>query len=121
VIKLDLRHSIDGSQVEPLIIIGTAFKMEQSTDGTFTVSFSCFSGTNNNTGYELLKSEAIVTVDDNDFQVKHYSNTNFSKSVVAISTFFDHAKTRNHEFLVVIIRYKITLILHYKVKDGQQR
>ncbi|KOP78669.1 hypothetical protein AMS59_12705 [Lysinibacillus sp. FJAT-14745] len=87
--------SIDGTKVEPLINIGTDFKMEQSVDGTFTVSFTCFQE-QNNPGYELLKSEAIITVNDNDFRVKQYSNTDFSKTVTAISIFFDHAKTRQH-------------------------
>lgn len=87
--------SLNGSQIEPLINIGLDFKMLQSTDGTFTVSFSCFPG-QNNPGYELLKSEAIVTVDGNDFRVKQYSNPSFSKSVTAVSTFYDHAKTQKH-------------------------
>ncbi|MGE7114556.1 hypothetical protein [Lysinibacillus sp. NPDC047702] len=58
----------DGSQVEPLIKIGTDFKMEQIVDGTFTVLFSCFPS-KNNPGYELLKSESIITLDGNDFRV----------------------------------------------------
>lgn len=84
------------SQIEPLINIGTDFKMEQSTDGTFTVSFSCFPSINN-PGYDLLKPESIITVEGNDFRVKQYSNTDFSKNVTAISTFFDHSKTRQHQ------------------------
>ena len=71
-------NSLDGSQVEPLINIGTDFNMEQSVDGTFTVSFSCFPSINN-IGYELLKSESIVTIDEYDFRGKQYSDIAFSK------------------------------------------
>lgn len=81
------------SQMEPLINIGTDFKMEQSTDGSFTLSFTSFPNANN-PGYELLKSEALINVGDIDFRVKQFSNTNDSKTVTAINTFFDHAKTR---------------------------
>lgn len=85
--------SLDGSQVEPLINIGTDFKMEQSVDGTFTVSFSCFPS-DNNPGYNLLRSESIITVEGNDFKVKQYSDTAFSKTITAVSTFFELSKTQ---------------------------
>lgn len=85
----------DGSQVEPLIKIGTDFNMEQIVDGTFTVSFSCFPG-ENNPGYELLKSESIITVDGNDFRVKVFADNVYSKSVTALSIFYDHLKTYRH-------------------------
>ncbi|MEY9976597.1 hypothetical protein ABH968_001542 [Lysinibacillus sp. RC79] len=39
----------NGNQVEPLIQISN-FQMEQSVDGTFTVSSTCFQG-HNNLGY----------------------------------------------------------------------
>lgn len=83
------------SQVEPLIKIGTDFKMEQIVDGTFTVSFSCFPS-ENNPGYELLKSESIITVDGNDFRVKVFADNVYSKSVTALSIFYDHLKTYRH-------------------------
>ena len=35
------------SQIEPLINIGTDFKIEQSIDGAFTLSFTSFRGQNN--------------------------------------------------------------------------
>ena len=85
----------DGSQVEPLIKIGTDFKMEQIVDGTFTVSFSCFPS-ENNPGYELLKSESIINVDGNDFRVKVFADNVYSKSVTALSIFYDHLKTYRH-------------------------
>ncbi|WP_286923015.1 MULTISPECIES: phage tail protein [Lysinibacillus] len=85
----------DGSQVEPLIKIGTDFKIEQIVDGTFTVSFSCFPS-ENNPGYELLKSESIITVDGNDFRVKVFADNVYSKSVTALSIFYDHLKTYRH-------------------------
>lgn len=83
------------SQLEPLINIGTDFKIEQSIDGAFTVSFTSFRG-QNNPGYELLKSESIVKVGEYDFRIKQFSNTVESKTVTAISTFFGHSKTRQH-------------------------
>ena len=85
----------DGSQVERLIKIGTDFKMEQLVDGTFTVSFSCFPS-ENNPDYELLKSESIITVDGNDFRVKVFADNVYSRSVTALSIFFDHLKTYIH-------------------------
>ena len=85
----------DGSQVEPLIKIGTDFKMEQIVDGTFTVSFSCFPS-ENNPGYELLKSESIITVDGNDFRVKVFADNVYSKTVTALSIFYDRLKTYRH-------------------------
>ena len=85
--------SLNGSMVEPLINIGTDFKLEQSTDGTFQVSFSCFPG-ENNPGYDILRSESIVTVDGNDFKVKQYSDTAFSKTITATSIFFELSKVQ---------------------------
>lgn len=85
--------SLDGSQVEPLINIGTDFKLEQSVDGTFQVSFSCFPS-DNNPGYDLLRSESIISVEGNDFKVKQYNDTAFSKTVTAVSTFYEHSKTQ---------------------------
>ena len=69
----------------------------------FTLSFTSFRG-QNNPGYELLKSESVVNVGEYDFRIKQFSNTISSKTVTAISTFFDHAKTRQHAILVVVIR-----------------
>lgn len=85
--------SLDGSQVEPLINIGTDFKMEQSVDGTFNVSFSCFDS-DNNPGYKILRSESIVTVDGNDFKIKQYSDTAFSKTIIGTSIFFELSKVQ---------------------------
>lgn len=85
--------SLDGSQVEPLINISSDFKLEQSTDGTFQVSFSCFYS-ENNPGYNILRSESIITVDGNDFKVKQYNDTAFSKTVTAVSIFFELSKTQ---------------------------
>ncbi|MEK5081140.1 prophage endopeptidase tail family protein [Solibacillus sp. FSL W7-1436] len=85
--------SLDGSQVEPLTNIGSDFKMEQSVDGTFIVSFSCFPSTNN-PGYDLLRSESVVTIKGNDFKVKQYNDTANSKTVTAISTFYELGKTQ---------------------------
>ncbi|WP_409370300.1 phage tail protein [Lysinibacillus sp. 38-6] len=87
--------SLDGSQIEPLHDIVTDFNMEQSVDGTFTVSFSCFKGPNN-PGYDVLESESIVTVDGYDFRVKQYSNTTHSKTVMAVSVFYDLTKVQQH-------------------------
>ncbi|WPK12595.1 phage tail protein [Lysinibacillus louembei] len=87
--------NLDGSQVEPLINIGSDFKMEQAIDGTLTVSFSCFPS-NNNDGYELLQAESMVTIMDYDFRVKQLSHTAQIKTVTAISIFYDHAKTQQH-------------------------
>ncbi|MEK4702000.1 phage tail spike protein [Solibacillus sp. FSL R7-0668] len=84
--------SLDGSQVEPLINIAPDFKMEQSVDGTFLVSFSCFPS-ENNAGYDLLRSKSTVTIDGYDFIVEQFDDK-FSKSVTAISSFFKHSKTR---------------------------
>lgn len=86
--------SLDGSQVEPIINIGTDFKMEQTVDGTFTVSFSCFPSEKNNAGYDLLQSESIVTIDNYDFKIKQFNKNTNSKSVTGISTFFEHSKTQ---------------------------
>ncbi|WP_342575518.1 prophage endopeptidase tail family protein [Solibacillus sp. FSL K6-1781] len=87
--------SLDGSQVEPLINIGTDFKLEQSVDGTFTVSSSCFPG-ENNPGYDLLKSETVITVENNDFKVKQYRDSVYSKNITALSIFFEQSKTQRH-------------------------
>lgn len=87
--------SLDGSQVEPLFNIGPDFKLEQSVDGTFTVSSSCFPG-DNNPGYDLLKSETVITVDSNDFKVKQYRDSAYSKNITALSIFFEQSKTQRH-------------------------
>ncbi len=86
-------NSLNGNQVEPLINISDDFKMEQSVDGTFTVSFTCFSSPNN-VGYSLLRSESKITVEDNEFIIKQYNENIFSKSVVATSVFFENSKVQ---------------------------
>ncbi len=87
--------SIDGSQVESLNNIGTDFNMVQAVDGTFTVSSTFLQGPNN-PGYNLLGSESIVNVFDYDFKVKQYSNTEHSKTIGAVSTFYDLGKVWKH-------------------------
>ncbi|MCT6924835.1 phage tail protein [Metasolibacillus sp.] len=87
--------SLDTSQTEPLVNIGNDFKMEQSVDGTFTVSFTCYPSTNN-AGYDLLKVESVVTIDGNDFRVKVLNDNVHSKSITALSIFYDHLKTFRH-------------------------
>lgn len=87
--------SLDGSQVEPLVNISNDFKMEQSVDGTFTVSFTCYPSTNN-AGYDLLKVESVVTINGNDFRIKVLNDNVHSKSVTALSIFYDHLKTFRH-------------------------
>lgn len=88
-------ESVDGSRVELLNNIGTDFNIGQSIDGTFTMSFTCFQGPKNR-GYYLLESESIVTVVDNEFRVKQYSNTAHSKTVEAVSVFYDLGKVQQH-------------------------
>lgn len=86
--------SLDGSQVEPLINIGTDFKMERDVEGTFTVSFTTFP--HDNPAYEILQSESIVTVEGNDFRIKVFNDNVHSKTVTALSIFYDHLKTFRH-------------------------
>lgn len=85
--------SLDKTQVEPLINIGDDFKMDQTVDGVLTVSFTSFPSPNN-PGYDILKPETVVNVDGYDLKVKQYSDTEYSKSIVATSTFFELGKTR---------------------------
>ncbi|WP_107842039.1 phage tail protein [Metasolibacillus meyeri] len=86
--------SLDGSQVEPLINIGTDFKMEQDVEGTFTVSFTTFP--HNNPAYDILQSESIITVEGTDFRIKVFNDNVHSKTVTALSIFYDHLKTFRH-------------------------
>ncbi|MEY9980065.1 phage tail protein [Lysinibacillus sp. RC79] len=88
-------HVTKGNEVELLVQVSN-FNMEQSIDGTFTVSFTCFQGSKN-PGYDLLESESIVTVEGNDFRVKQYSNTAHSKTVIAASVFYDLTKVQRHD------------------------
>lgn len=90
--------SLEGSQVEPLVNIGKDFNMEQSTDGTFIVSFSCSKGPDNiNPGYNLLEEEAVITVEDNNFRIKQLKEKGHIKNITAISTFYDLIDKRKNE------------------------
>ena len=84
--------SLDGTQEEPLTKIGKDFKMEQSVDGTFTVSFSTFAGYN--PAFDLLQSESVVAIADYKFKVKQFSKKRNGKTVAAINEFFELAGTR---------------------------
>lgn len=86
--------SLDGVQVEPLINIGTDFKMEQDVEGTYTVSFTTFP--HDNPAYDILQSESVITVEGNDFRVKVFNDNVHSKTVTALSIFYDHLKTFRH-------------------------
>lgn len=89
--------SNDGSQQELLTKV-KEFDMTQDTDGTFQVSF--FSVPDEfNAGYDVLQPEAIVNVDGYDFRVKLYSDLTYSKSVTAVSTFYDLDGTRQETLL----------------------
>ncbi len=87
--------SLDGRQVEPLINIGTDFRMEQSVDGAFQVSFTCLPSYPypDNPGYDILRSESVLTIDGFDFKVKQYSDSGYTKRITAINTFFEHSTT----------------------------
>ncbi|MGA4518392.1 hypothetical protein ACPA0F_14050 [Solibacillus silvestris] len=89
--------SLNGSQVDPIINIGTDFKMEQLVDGTFQVSFSVFPSENNNARFDLLQSESIVTIDNYVFKIKQFNKNTNNKSVTGIRTFFEHSKTQRYE------------------------
>lgn len=68
--------------------------MEQTVDGTFTVSFTTYPDEwNNNPGYDILTPESTVTVDNYNFVVKQFDDTGFSKRIMAVSEFFEHSKT----------------------------
>lgn len=84
--------SLDGVKVEPLVNIGSDFKMDQSVDGAFSVAFTCFptEPSLDNPGYDILRSESIVTVDEFDFKVKQFSDSGYTKRVTAINTFFEN-------------------------------
>ncbi|MCT6925409.1 phage tail protein [Metasolibacillus sp.] len=92
--KLFYVTSLDNSQVEPLINIGTDFKMEQDVEGTYTVSFTTFP--HDNPAYDILQSESVITVDGNDFRIKVFNDNAHSKTVTALSIFYDHLKTFKH-------------------------
>lgn len=87
--------SIDGLQVEPLSKFNK-FKMEQEVNGEFKISFISFN-LPDNTGHDLLTEESIVTVDDFDFRVKQLTENQFTKTVTAMSTFFDLTDERQDE------------------------
>lgn len=82
--------------VEPINNIGSDFSLEQSTDGNFKVNLTTYKTENKdeNPGYELLKSKAILTVEDNEFVIEQISENEFSKSVVGLSIFYQNSKKR---------------------------
>jgi len=83
--------NLKNTSSEFLTNISVDFKMEQSVDGNLTASFTTYP--DNNPGYDLLTSESIINIHGYEFKVKQYRGTSFSKSIVALSTFFDLNKT----------------------------
>lgn len=59
----------------------------EEVSGIFTLSFTSFSMANN--AHRYLNEEAIVTIAGYDFKIKRMTGTTFSKSIQAVSTFFD--------------------------------
>lgn len=88
--------SIDGLIVEPLSNVGSDFKMEQSTDGSMTVSLSTYN-LDYNPGYEVLKGESILTVDGFDFKIKSVDDDGSVKKVKGVNLFFESLKTVKHD------------------------
>ena len=84
--------SLDGAKVEALVNIGDDFRMEESVDGVLTASFTCLPS-EYNPGYDILGPETVVTIEGYDFKVKQFNNSGYSKTVSAVSTFFEHSKT----------------------------
>ena len=79
--------NIDGSQVEPLTH-HQGLKIEEEVNGSFTLSFTSFN-VPENYGHEILLEESFISVEDHEFRVKQLTENQYSKSVVAIHTFFD--------------------------------
>lgn len=88
--------SLDGTKTEPLINVGKDFRIEQSVDGSLTVSFTVVPSVSNgmvqNPGYSLLGPESVVNAFGYDFKVKMYDDAGFSKSIQGVSTFFENSK-----------------------------
>lgn len=59
----------------------------EEVSGILTLSFTSFSMANN--AHRYLNEEAIVTIAGYDFKIKRMTGTTFSKSIQAVSTFFD--------------------------------
>gem|GEM_PF-5732850 len=84
--------NIDGSQVEPLTH-HQGLKIEEEVNGSFALSFTSFN-VPENPGHELLIEECFVIVEGQEFRVKQLNENQYSKSVVAIHTFYDLADDR---------------------------
>lgn len=74
-------------QVEPLNHI-QGLNIEKEVNGNFQLSLTSFNY-GNNPAYPLLQEESIVVVDNYEFRIKQLQESQFSKSITAISTFFD--------------------------------
>lgn len=90
-------RSFDKTTEEPLTNIQTDFKMEQSTEGSMTVSFS--TNSHDNPGYDILKTESTVNIDGFDFKIKSCEDNGSHKKVSGTSEFFELSKTRTHDML----------------------
>ncbi|KKB34653.1 phage tail protein [Bacillus thermotolerans] len=70
---------------EPLTNIQGA-EIEEEVNGGFTLSFASFF--DNNPGYELLEEESVVELDGHEFTVKHMTEENGWKEIVAEHVYF---------------------------------
>lgn len=82
----------NGSIVEPLVNIADDFQINQSTDGEYSISFTCFKKELDIQGYNLLSVESKFYVNGEEFSVKQCNENEFSKQVTAISSFYNNSK-----------------------------
>lgn len=74
-------------QVEPLNHI-QGLTIDKEVNGNFQLSLTSFNYANN-PAYPLLQEESIVVVEEYEFRIKQIQENQYSKSITAISTFFD--------------------------------
>lgn len=104
--------SLDKTREEPLINISDDFRMEQTTDGTLSVSFTVYNS-EKNLGYELLGPECIINIYGYEFKVTNHRETTNYKKISGNSTFFNLSKHRKDTMLggTTTLRDRINFVL----------
>lgn len=88
--------------------------LNKEVSGGFMLSFTSFS-LGNEQAYKQLKEEAIIKLGGYDFRIKQIKSNQFSKEIVAVSTFFDLGGKRTTE--IYGGTKKISQFLQWTFKD----
>lgn len=78
----------DGNTVEAVSDYKN-LKIEEEINDSFSISLDILNTHNNKHIYQFVKEESIIEYDGYEYRIKQLNESRYSKSVVALSTFFD--------------------------------